>query len=247
MGIRGGARTVGIAAEHRLHQQPVLLRQGLGDPWHEIELLQALRGAGRQQVEHAADDLLQHEVVRGLGDGEVEGRVHLGQHGRRRRLVIPQRGLETPAQTAAILLRGAARGMGGGGALQREADLQHVVAVVRVVAEQLLQGLHDRLTAPVVPPGALPAARQGADEGAAALPARQQALAGEHLDGLPHRGARHPELAGQRALCRQPVADPEIPRQHPLPQHRGELRGEPSALGGGCRVLLHQGIIPVSQ
>lgn len=89
--------------------------------------------------------------------------------------------------------------------------------------------------------------RQRPDEGAAALAARQQALAGEHLDGLPHRGAGHAELAGQRAFGRQPVAHPEIPRRDPLPQCRGELRGKPFAVGGGCRGLVHQGIIPVSQ
>ena len=151
----------------------------------------ALHG-GQHHGEQAVHHLHQHQVVRGFGDGQVELRVGAcGQLGMAAALVL-QHHFKAALDVRLVLRGGALRGQPGGAGLQRVARLQHVVAVMRVGIHQARQGLHGFLQP--VGGGA------GLHVGAVAAPCGKHALADQLLDGLAHRGARHPQHLGQLSL-----------------------------------------------
>ncbi len=159
----------------------------------------------------------QHQVVRGLGDGQVEGSVGLGLAGGIVLAVRVHHGLEGLGDTRAILIGGAQRRMPGGGTFQCVADLQHVEAVFGVALEQWQVGRQRFIQR-------LPRARRGLGHvGAATDPCSQQPLAGQLRDGLAQRRARDPQLHRQRALGRQPVTRLQPLFLHQAAQLRGHL------------------------
>ncbi|MNM19930.1 hypothetical protein D3C81_302540 [compost metagenome] len=222
----GGARTFGIAGQHRIHHFAVLVGQRREGPGRGVQLLPALRDVGLQQLEQPAHHLQQHQVVRGLGDGQVEGRIGLGFAGRIILAMRVHHGLERLRDAGAVLVGGAQRRVPGRGAFQRVADFQHVEAVFRVALEQRQvwhQGLIQRLPCPC---GGL------AHIGATTHACGQQTVAGQLRDGLAQRGARDPQLNRQRALGRQPVARLQLPFLHQRTQLRGHLVRNPLCAHG---------------
>ncbi|KAG1252918.1 hypothetical protein G6F65_017705 [Rhizopus arrhizus] len=118
VGMRGGARAFGVAGQHRVHHLAVLVGQWREGPRRGVELLAALRDIGLQQFEQPAHHLQQHQVVRRLGDGQVEGRVGLRFAGGIVFAVRIHHGLERLRDAGAVLVSGAQRGVPGGGAFQ---------------------------------------------------------------------------------------------------------------------------------
>lgn len=215
--MRGGARAFRVTGQHRVHHLAVLVGQRREGPRRGVELLAALRNVGLQQLEQPAHHLQQHQIVRGLGDGQVEGRVGLGFTGGVVLAVRVHHGLEGLRDARAVLVGGTQRGVPGGGTFQRVADLQHVEAVLRVALEQR-QVRGQRFIQ------RLPRARRGFGHiGAATDPCGQQALAGQLRDGLAQRRTRDPQLHRQGALGRQPVARLQPLFLHQAAQLRGHL------------------------
>ena len=249
--MRGGARACGVAGQHRVHHLAVLVGQRREGPRRGIELLAALRDVGLQQFEQAAHHLQQHQVVGGLGDGQVEGRVSLCFTGGVVLAVRVHHGLEGLRDARTVLIGGSQRRMPGSGTFQRVADLQHVKTVFRVALEQR-QVLRQRFIQ------RLPRARRRFGHvGAATDACGQQALAGQLRDGLAQRGARDPQLHRQGALSGQPVARPQPLFLHQAAQLRGHpvrntlrahgaivARSAQRVVGQPC---MAQGIIQVSQ
>ncbi|PAV70865.1 hypothetical protein WR25_13218 [Diploscapter pachys] len=149
MDIGRVACAVRVARHDSLHDRAVLRRQRLECARHGVDLFAALRDAGVQQPEQAGHDMRQHCVARGMRDGEVEGGIGVRLRRNVARAVQLLHRVEAAADTVLVHRIGAPGGMIGGGAVQRLADLEDVMAVARIGLDQWGQRFGDHLLGPL--------------------------------------------------------------------------------------------------
>ena len=180
-----GSGLLGLSGDHSLHQVVVLLGQvlqHLGVVVHKHQA--AVLGDGAQHhLKQAAHDLYHHHVVRCLGNCQMELRVGAGRARCIMALLMALHLIEAAADMVLVLVRGALGGMPGGVDLNHLTCFKHVIPILRIVVNQGNQGGHRLL---------MPGLHRRADIGARAHAAFQNSTAGQFLNGLAQRRARHP-------------------------------------------------------
>src|SRR6266436_271699 len=184
----GPAGTVFIPAPDGAQYASVILMRALGPTTGEQALFPALS----QEIHEGTDEAHDGAIVRGGGDGRVEGGV-LG-HTRAALRHFPRLLVEDPLHLRDLLATRASCREGGNGRLEQEPCLEELSHRFPVRQDDESERLDEGLDGYVL------------DEGALSGPDFDEPAALQRAERLAHRGPAHAESLGKLALGRKTVA-----------------------------------------